>query len=216
MKNTLQRIRPILAIAVSVLVILICAALVAGTWVTESAASKAAVQMLQAVDNVAQMMRDGGTRVDTGLVALGDSVSNVENASAQLSQNVSDKGLVLTLLPTTKEQELAAAVQSVRDDFTAIRDFLKATNEMVQAVNNLPFVDMPDNAMASIETFQERMNRMTVLVEDLKAGISEVRSQAAASISKITCDDLDWLFPACDDQQGFRSSPRSQQQPGSD
>ena len=34
MKKTLQRISPILAIAVSVLVLLICAALVAGTWIT--------------------------------------------------------------------------------------------------------------------------------------------------------------------------------------
>ena len=186
MKKTLQRTRPILAIGVSVLVLLICAALVAGTWVTESAASKAAVQMLQAVDNVAQTMRDGVTRVDTGLVALEDSVSNVKNASAQLSQNVSDKGLVLTLLPTTKEQELTAAAQSVRDDFAAIRDFLKATNEMVQAVNNLPFVNMPDNAIASIENFKVRMAKIATLVEDLKAGISEFRSQAAASISRIT------------------------------
>ena len=82
MKRTLQRIQPILVIGVSVLVMLICVALIAGTWVTERAAASAAVQMLQVVDDVAQTMRNGVTRMDTGLVALEESVSNVENASA--------------------------------------------------------------------------------------------------------------------------------------
>jgi len=186
MKRTLQRIQPILVIGVSVLVMLICVALIAGTWVTERAAASAAVQMLQVVDDVAQTMRNGVTRMDTGLVTLDESVSNVKNASAQLSQNVNDKGLVLTLLPTTKEQELTASMQSVRDDFAAIGDFLKTTNEMVQAFNNLPFVNLPNNALAMVETFQERITKMASLVEDLKTEISEFRSQAAASVSKIT------------------------------
>lgn len=186
MKKFLNRIQPFLVISVSILVLLICAAGIAGFWVVERASASAAVQLLQAVDNVAQGMRVGVGGVDTGLATLGESVSSVEAASAQLSQNVSDKGLLLTLLPPTKEQELTAAAQSVRDDFAAIRDFLNATNEMVQAINKLPFVNLPDNALASIETIQERMNRMTAQVEDLKTGISESRLQTAANISKIT------------------------------
>jgi hypothetical protein len=186
MKKTIIRIQPILVIAVSVLVLLICAAGIAGIWVVEEAASSATVQMLRAVDNVAQIMRDGITRVDTSLETFGESVSTVESASAQLSQNVSDKGLVLTLLPTTKEQELTAAAQSVRDDFAAIRDFLNATKEMVQAINRLPFINSPGDELASIETLQDRMNKMTAGVQVLKTGIAEFRSQAAANISQIT------------------------------
>ncbi len=186
MKKTVNRLRPILVIALSVLVLLICVAGIAGIWVVEGAASSAAVQMLQAVDNVTQIMRDGVTSVDTGLETLGESVSTVEAASTQLSQNFSDKGLVLTLLPTTKEQELTAAVQSVRDDFAAIRDFLNATKEMVQAINRLPFINLPGDDLASIEALQDRMNRMTTGVKDLKTRIGEFRSQAAANISQIT------------------------------
>jgi len=186
MKQTIKRIRPFLVIAVSVLVLLICAAGIAGFWVVESAASSTAVHMLQVVDHVAHGMRNGVSGVDNDLASLGESVTSVEAASAQLSLNVSDKGLLLTLLPTTKEQELTAAAQSLRNDFAAIRDFLNATNEMVQAVNNLPFVSIPDNALASIETIQESMTRMTALVENLKATIHESRSQATANISKIT------------------------------
>ena len=186
MKKFLNRIQPFFVIGVSVLVLLICLTGIVGFWIVESAASSTAVQMLQAVDHVAEGMRVGVGGMDNGLASLGESVSSVEAASAQLSQNVSDKGLLLTLLPPTKEQELIATAQSVRDDFAAIRDFLNATNEMVQAINKLPFVDMPDNALASIGKIQERMVRMTSLAEDLKASINESRSQVAANISKIT------------------------------
>lgn len=186
MRKIIIRIRPYLVISFCVLVLLICATGVTGFWIFERAASSAAVQMLDAIDRSAQIMRNGVAGVDTGLVTLGESVSSVETASAQLSQNVNDKGLLLTLLPTTKEQELTSAAQSVRDNFVAIWDFLEATKEMVQAINGLPLVELPGNSLATIETIQERMGRMVVQVEELTAEISEFRSQTAARISRIT------------------------------
>jgi hypothetical protein len=186
MRKIIIRIQPYLVISLCVLVLLICAAGITGFWIFERAASSAAVQMLGAIDRSAQIMRNGVGGVDTGLVSLEESVSSVETASAQLSQNVNDKGVLLTLLPTTKEQELTTAAQSVRDNFVAIWDFLEATKEMVQAINGLPLVELPGNSLATIETIQERMGRMVIQVEQLNAEISLFRSQAAASISRIT------------------------------
>lgn len=186
MRKIIIRIQPYLAISFCVLVLLICAAGITGFWIFERAASSAAVQMLGAIDRSAQIMRNGLGGVDTGLVTLGESVSSVETASVQLSQNVNDKGLLLTLLPTTKEQELTTAAQSVRDNFVAIWDFLEATKEMVQAINGLPLVELPGNSLATIETIQERMGKMVVQVEELNAEIRQFRSQTAASISRIT------------------------------
>jgi hypothetical protein len=186
MRKIIIRIRPYLVISFCVLVLLICATGVTGFWFFERSASSAAVQILVAIDRSAQIMRNGLGGVDTGLATLGGSVSSVESASAQLSQNVNDRGLLLTLLPTTKEQELTTAAQSVRDNFVAIWDFLEATKEMVQAINGLPLVKLPGNSLATIETIQERMGRMVVQVEELNAEIRQFRSQAAASISRIT------------------------------
>lgn len=185
MKKFLKRIQPFFVIGVSALVLLVCTAGIAGFWVVESAASSSAVQMLLTVDHVAQVMRNGIISVDTSLKTLEETVSSIEAASAQLSQNVSDKGLLLTLLPSTKEQELTIAAQSVRDDFASIRDLLKATYELVYAVDNLPFISIPDNALTSIETIQEGMVRMAVMVGEMKASIDEFRSQTAANLSKI-------------------------------
>ena len=186
MKKFIIRIQPFFVIGASALVLLICAAGIAGFWIIESAAASSSVQTLRAVDHVAQVMRDGIIRVDTGLRTLEESVSSIEAASVQLSQDLSDKGFLLTLLPSTKEQELTVAAQSVRDNFASIRDFLTITNELVQAINKLPFISIPDNALASIETIQEGMGRMEVLVGELEVSIDDYRSQTAANISKIT------------------------------
>ena len=184
MKKSRLRIQSILAISFSVLVVLICFGGSAVIWVLGGTTSSVAAQLLGAVDKTAQIMRDGIARMDAGIVKLEESVSTVEDASVQLSQNVNDKGVVLVLLPTTKEQELTSAAQSVRDDFASIRDYLNATQEMVQAINRLPFIDLPE--LASVEPLQTQVTTMSTQVEELKNGIGEARSQTAANISKIT------------------------------
>ncbi|MFN2196856.1 MAG: hypothetical protein ACK2UW_12110 [Anaerolineales bacterium] len=186
MNKTTQRTWPILVMVISALVILICAAGVIGIWVIRGAASSATVQLLQAVDHVAQLVRDGITYVDTDLATIEETVGSIEAAANQLSQNVNDQGLILTLLPPTKEEQLTAAVQSVRDDLAAVRDFANATREMVQAINKLPFVNLPGESLAALDKLQEGVNGLTSLVDELKTSIGQFRSQAATSISRLT------------------------------
>ena len=166
------------------LVVLICIGASVAICILEGTISSAAVQLLDAADKAAQIKRDGIAIMDTGIVKLEESVRTVEDASAQLSQNINDKGVVLVLLPTTLEQELTLAAQSVRDDFAAIRDSLYATQETVQAINRLPFIDLPD--LTLVEQLQTNVATMNTQVEELKTGIGEFRSQQATTILKIT------------------------------
>lgn len=184
MKKSQSRVQSILAISFSLLVVLICIGASALMWALGSTTSSTVVQLLNATDKTVQIMRDGILKVDTKVEKLEESVGSVEDASAQLSQNVNDEGLVLVLLPTTKEQELTSAAQSVRDDFAAIRDYLDAAQETVQAINRLPFIALPDLAPAG--QLQTQVTTMNAQVEELKTGIGEARSQTAANISKIT------------------------------
>ena len=184
--NFLRRVQPILAIGVSVLVILICVGAIASVWIVGGKIASAAVTVLGAVDESAQAMRNGVNRVDTGLARLGDSIGTVEEASEQLAQNVSDKGLLLILLPPTREQELTTALQSVQRDFIAIQDLLEATSGMLQALDSIPFVDTPGKGLATIQALQEGMDEISTQVEVLKIDIGEFRSGVAANISRIT------------------------------
>ena len=180
------RIRLISMISISSLVLLICLAAVVQIWLVKGKVTDASIKMLQAMDESASMVSNIATRVDTGLAKIADISGKIESASSQLEQNVDDRGVVLTLLPETREQELTAAVISVQEDFAAIRELLKAVNETIQAFNRLPFVELPEKGLAAIETLESRIDQLTVLVDGVKADIQAFRSETAGRISKIT------------------------------
>ena len=50
------------------------------------------------------------------------SVAAIKSATDQLSQNVNDKGLVLTLIPQETESELLTSVRKVAESIADIRD----------------------------------------------------------------------------------------------
>ena len=182
----LHHLHPYVTISLSVLVLLICIPATAGLWIVQGRVASTAVSLLGALDRSAQALRNGVNRVDAGLAKLGDTIETVEDASAQLAQNVNDSGLILTLLPPTKEQELTTAAQSVQEDFVAIQAFLDTATEMLQAFDNLPFINPPGMSLAAIEELQNKMDQIATLVDALKADIAEFRSGIAERISRIT------------------------------
>jgi phosphomevalonate kinase len=185
------RIRLISMVSISSLVLLICLSAVVQLWLVKGKVAAASIIMLQAMDESASMVSNIATRVDTGLAKIADVSGKIESASSQLAQNVDDRGVVLTLLPEAREQELTAAVTSVQEDFAAIRELLKAVNEAIQAVNRLPFIELPVKGLAAIESLESRIEQLTVLVDGVKADIHAFRSGTAGKISKITASVSD-------------------------
>jgi len=186
MKKILRSAQPVLAIVISALVLLICVVGIVGVWIVQGMISSTAVQLLEAVDNTAQVLRGGITRVDTKMEALEEFTHALEDASAQISQNVNDKGLIQILLPETKEQELANVADSIRESIQNVLDYINTTKETIQAINSLPFVELPTDDLAVLESLQGRVEAMMTRVEELKTGISEFRSKASEGVSKIT------------------------------
>jgi hypothetical protein len=183
-----RRVYHFVSLSISLLVLLICIATIAAVWNFQGKIASAAVTMLGAMDESAQALRDGIFRVEMGLGKLETSIGTIEEATAQLAQNVSDKGLVLTLLSPTKEQELTSAVESIQENFIAIQAFLDAALGLAQAIDNLPFVDSPGKGLAAIEGLQNGMNEIAVQTEKVKADIGQLRSQTTASVSKVTTE----------------------------
>lgn len=180
------RIRLFSMVSISTLVLMICLSAVVQLWLVKGKVADASITTLQAVDESAGMVSNIATRVDTGLAKIADVSGKIESASSQLAQSVEDRGVVLLLLPETREQELTAAVTSVQEDFAAIRELLKAVNDAIQAVNRLPFIELPVKGLAAIETLENRLEQLAVLVDGVKADIHAFRSGTAGKLSKIT------------------------------
>ena len=75
------------------------------------------------VEDSTKVIRSASDRVDQTLAALEGKTSDISDSAQQLSQNVTDKGLVLVVLPEEKEQELIETAGSVKDTYSGIREF---------------------------------------------------------------------------------------------
>jgi hypothetical protein len=120
--NLVKKVVFSLVIGLSALIILLSVIGVIGVWIVERPVSETAVAVLEVIENTTGVLRQSGGRADQSLATLEARTMDIADASQQISQNVTDKGLVMTLLPAEKEQELAQTAASVRDTYNGIRE----------------------------------------------------------------------------------------------
>jgi uncharacterized phage infection (PIP) family protein YhgE len=185
-KNTSSRIFAGLTIFLCAIVLVISLAGVVGTWVAGRAVSDAAVQLLNGVDKAAGAARTMIAQVNTEVGQVRDQVTTVKTATDQLSQNVSDKGLVLTLIPPETDSELLTSVRKVAESVANIRGAVTSAIELYSAINKLPFVSLPQPDPENWGKVGDLVTTLQTGVQDLTAAITEFRSAASGAISKVT------------------------------
>jgi hypothetical protein len=180
------RTQSILYKAISVLVILLNLALITFLWIVQDDVSATAVSIFTEVDNIAQVIRNGIGRVEPEVRNLRRLIGQVETASDEIAQNVSEEGIILRLLPETAVDSLTASSQSLRENFIAVYDLLEATSDILLALDKIPFVAIPERGLSTVATLQVSMEEIAGQVELLKSNIIDVRSEASARISQVT------------------------------
>jgi hypothetical protein len=174
-----------LVIAASGLIALLCAAGIIGGWALESKAEKAAITALKFVETSAGAVRQAIDRVDVPLAGLEGKTADIADASRQLSQNVSDKGLVMVLLPEEKEQELTAAVGSVRDTLSEVRGTISTGVDLYRTVDRMPFISLPGLSSDQLDKIDGGVSQVQALGETLRSQVRDVRSGAAGAVDKV-------------------------------
>ena len=184
--GTNNRVQSILYKTISVLVILLNLALIMFVWIVQDDVSSSAVSIFAEVDNVAQVMRNGLTRVEPEIRNLRRLIGEVETASKGIAQNVSEEGIILRLLPETIVDSLTASSQSLRDNFIAVYELLEATSDILIALDKIPFVAIPERGLSTVTTLQVNLEEIAGQVESLKNNIIDVRAETGARISQVT------------------------------
>jgi hypothetical protein len=172
-------------IAFCVLVILFSAASVIGAWVVQGPLGDSIVAILTIVEDTTQKAQESITKIDGVMANVQAVAAEVESASSQISQNITDQGLVLTLLPEEKEQELLEGIDAVRDTFLEVQEALQKALELYRTIDRLPFIDLPqlnEDQIAKIEGFIANMEE---LVGTLRTSIQEFRAGLTDRIGKI-------------------------------
>lgn len=185
MGKTGRRIWYAIAMFLSGLVLLLSVVGIVGVWITERALADTVVQVLDAVGNVTGSLRQATQGVDQKLERMQAVSTFISTASATLSQNVTDKGLILLLLPEEKEQNLVALAASVQETIGTLRDTLAAGLSIYHSIDRLPFVSLPAPSQEQVDKIASTSGEIQSAVDGLKAEIVAFRSGASDRIEKI-------------------------------
>lgn len=183
---TLRRVLAGLTVFICALVLLLSVAGIVGTWVGGRAATDAAVQLFDGVDRAAGAARILIAQVNTQVGQVRVQVNTVKSATDQLSQNVNDKGLVLTLIPPETDSQLLASVRGVVEAVATVREGVASALDLYRALNALPFVRLPQPDPTSWGAVGDAVLTLQTAVQTLTTTVDEFRSTAAGSISRVT------------------------------
>jgi len=184
--GTNHRTKSILYKTFSILVTVLTLVLVIFVWIVQREVSSSAVAIFKQVDNVAQVMRIGIARVEPEIRTLRGLIGQVESASEEIAQNVTEEGIIMRLLPDTVVDSLTESSMSLRENFVAVYDLLEATVDILLALDRMPFVEIPARGLSTISTLQETMEDISDQVESLKNNVVQVREETGARISRVT------------------------------
>jgi hypothetical protein len=174
------------AITLCCLLILVSAAGIAGSWVLGNALTSLSVQVLTIVDKTA-----GGARlVIDGVDEIASNVEDVSTsigeASDQLSQSVTDRGLILTLLPEEKEQELEAKADELTETIDAVLEAVDAGLDLYLSIDALPFVSLPMPRQETLDRLEQLSGEIQTTVDEIVQGIQDFRSGVSSEIDRVT------------------------------
>jgi archaellum component FlaC len=174
------------AIVISVLMLVLMVGGIIGTWTIRGVAIDVTTAALTGVHDVAGVGREAVDTIDTGVADLRTKVGEVEDAVDQVSQNVSDKGLVLTVLPPEKEQELVRVSAEIGAKADSIVGVIDAAAGMWQAIDKLPFITMPTLEPEKAAKLEAGVQGVTDGVNQLASEIQQFRDDAAGKIDTVS------------------------------
>lgn len=174
-----------IVIGLCILVLLLSAVGIVGTWLTTRALGDVAVAVLGVVDQAAGDVRSVLQRIDQPLAQMYDISTGIAGASAQIGQNVANQGLILTLLPEEKEQRLVELGGTVQDTVSGARDTLAAAMDLYRTIDRLPFVSLPQPIQEGAAAMETSAVETRAAVEQVRQDIQGFRSGAADRIVRV-------------------------------
>ena len=184
--STGRRVWAITAIIISVLVLLLSAAGTVGTWIGRSAVIDVNDSLMEGIDQLAGAGRQGATRLGEGVDEIQATLDEVESAVDEVAENISDRGLVMTLLPPEKEEKLVNTADKIGETLNSITSVVETALDLYKTVDNIPLVNLPKPDEANVQALKDDVQGIQDGVEQLAAGIQEFRDGAASGISNIS------------------------------
>jgi cell division protein FtsB len=197
-QKTKQIGRKILYIAVitlSVVIILFSSLGLIGVWMVQRPLSEAVVSFLVLVEESANLSQQVTEKVDIFIERAEEITTSISTATAELSGEVTDKGVVMVLLPEENELQLTETVNSAQETFAEIRGVIENILNLYQTVDSIPFVNLPglsedqlEGVTAAIDETSEKVAALRAEIEAFRSGVTEKIDLVADATAQLTAD----------------------------
>jgi chromosome segregation ATPase len=164
----------------------ICAAGVIGAWAASGTIIEAGTKLLTGAEKAAGAIQAGLQSINNELGNLEEDISTIEEATAQLSQNISDKGLVLVLLPTAKEEKLTNSLAAIKDALATAEQMLSSLVDTLSFIDSLPFVELPKPDPETVTAVSEKVEKLNTSIDNAQTRMQEARDNAAGAAQKVS------------------------------
>jgi hypothetical protein len=173
------------AMFISGLMLLLCALGIVGVWIVESVLADTTVQVITAVGNVTESLRQATQVVDQKVERMQSVSIFVSTAVTELSQKVTDQGVLKLLLPEEKEQNLADTASSIKESVGPLRSLLSAGLTTYRTIDKMPFVDLPGPSQEQIDKVEAVGGTIQSTADDLRSQIADFRSGVSNQVDKV-------------------------------
>lgn len=180
-----KKILYVFVIVMSSLILLLNVGGIIGVWTVGRMISNGAVAVLKVVENTANTIQESTAKVDARLVTFQEKVTEITDATQKLSGNVSDKGLVMVLLPEEREQQLTDRADAVRETLGTIKESLSTAVELYRSVDGMPFINLPTLDEDQREQLDQALDQTQSQTGTLRSEIADFRSGVTEKVDKV-------------------------------
>jgi hypothetical protein len=204
--RTFKRIVAWIVVIIAIIGILVAVVGLAGSWVVNNRVTTVTLNLLTAGQNAVTATSDGVNRIDQRLDVTHERINTVDDRVITAGEELTETSLVVTLIDNLIGDEIRPIIEAVSDTVDTIRDTATAIDEVIQAVENIPFV--------SLEKIDPGANIFTQIADDITAietAIDEAQADVQAKregkiedvVDSVTSRTDEWRTSVNDVQGGL-------------
>lgn len=148
---------------------------IAASWAVNAPITNGILNVLSGVQTGLNAVGNSLERLDVTLSSSRELVQTIQSTANQLGDKVEQSSPVLTLLSKTVNEDLATKINSARESVIAIRDAVVAFNTTLEALNSVPFVNVP-TLTDQLQSVSDKLADLALVVEDLRSMVSQVKT----------------------------------------
>jgi hypothetical protein len=155
-------------------------------WLAFTAGGNLLVNLFEAGEKATAVADNALTQVDNAMVDFGTKAASLSSDIEQISQNVSDQGVIATLLPPEQEAALTDTVNAVKQTVAQVKDAIDSVRNFMKALQAIPFIQTPTLDDSLLGKLDDGIKKIEDLVGQIKQGIENLRNGVAGAIDQVS------------------------------